>query len=94
MKKRKSRMTKLPFVFRVFDQKGLVRFPPVEEGDLVECYKCGKNHELIEAVCVRSRSRDSLFLVYKCGKTWRVGAVFGRMVADRRPDNARKPEDE
>lgn len=91
--KKRQKYRNIPFVFKVFDQGGLLRFPPVEEGDFVECYSCGKNHRLIGAVCTKSRSKDSLFLVYRCKNSWRIGAIFGRLIADRRPDNARASDD-
>ena len=76
-----------PAVFKCYESEKLLRFPPVEEGDKIECYRCGKNHVLQSAVAVRDKRRDDLFLVYKCGKRVLFGAIFGRMIADRLPDN-------
>jgi hypothetical protein len=74
------------FTFRLWDTSRIRRFPIVHEGDEVECYECGRTHILKSAVALKSKKRSTLFLIYKCRKSWSIGALNGRLVAGRRPD--------
>ena len=85
MKKQKKRPPR--FSFRIYSGKRLSKFPPVKAGDEVECYDCGKDHKLKSAVAVQTKKRDSLFLVYYCKREWRIGAVFGKLLINRKADN-------
>ena len=72
-------------IFKVYEDVQLQRFLEVEDGDMIECLRCGKNHELLSAICTKSKIEDDLFLVYKCRRQILIGAIFGRLIADRIP---------
>lgn len=90
MKKRKHK--KITFdpgyrvIFRLFSEDKMASFPEAVAGDMVECFFCGKDHPLISATCVKSRKKDTMFLIYKCHGRWEIGAIFGRLIAGRIPD--------
>ena len=79
--KKKIRMT-----FKLYSGRRLSKFPPVKSGDSIECYDCGKDHFLKSAVCIQTEKKDTMFLVYYCNRQWRIGAAFGRLLINRRPD--------
>ena len=82
----KQKDEKPRFVFRLYEKRKLIRFPPVHEGDMLECLSCGRDHPLKSAVGVRNRRHTTLFLIYKCRGEWLIGAIHGRLIAGRRPD--------
>lgn len=94
MKKRSKRVRPAPMpidshrvVFRLYTEKQLQSFPEAFPGDEVECYRCGKDHELESAVAAkRTKKPDVMFLIYKCKGRWEIGAIFGKLVAGRLPD--------
>lgn len=79
----------VPAIFKIYSELKLQRFMSVCEGDKIECLRkrCGKLHKLYSAVCIQSKEQDDLFMVYKCSGRWMIGAIYGKLVADRIPDN-------
>lgn len=73
-------------VYRLYDSGRLQSFPDAMGGDSVECFRCGKDHELISAVAITAKKKDRMFLVYKCRGLWEIGAIEGKLIAGRLPE--------
>jgi hypothetical protein len=92
MKRKRTRPKPVPIdshrvIFRLFSDRQLQAFPEAFPGDEVECYRCGKDHELSSAVAVkRTKKPDAMFLIYRCRGRWEIGAIFGKLIAGRLPD--------
>jgi hypothetical protein len=65
-----------------FSNTELEKLPIVKKGDKIECFRCGKDHELLSGINPKTGA-DGTVLFYKCsGKTY-LGAVDGRLVANK-----------
>lgn len=62
------------------------KFPDVEHGYEFECHVCGEDHRLDRAILLTSARRAPEILVYICRGEFKIGAVNGKLVADRAPD--------
>jgi hypothetical protein len=83
---RKRKKQKKRAIFKLYSKTRLSKFPIVEDGDMIECYDCGRDHRLRSSVCIQTGKKDELFFVYYCDREWRIGAVRGRLVMNREPD--------
>lgn len=63
------------------------KFPDAGHGDDFECHACGEDHVLERATFLTSGPKPPEILVYLCRSELRIGAVGGKLVADRRPDH-------
>ena len=62
----------------------LNKLPKVEEGTLIECTRCGKDHPL---ECATTNNKKTKFLMfYECGEKCYLGAIDNKLVVNVKSD--------
>lgn len=76
-------MKEIPYIG--FGNETLEKLKDVEEGDMITCPRCGKQH-VLKAGTDEKGNKTDVILFYECGNEVYLGAINGKLVAGIKPD--------